>query len=388
MQYKIKSVRLKNFKCFDGSKYYEFILDDTKNPIILTGPNGFGKTTFFDAIELIFSNKITRFNEAIEKGNTDLQKNVLLNEADYDGFIVCTLINENRECLSLIARIDHGMHKVNYSNSITYGMINESNRTITLENCVQKIFTNEKAPLRKNLEKVIELRNTSTHFITEEYEAVYIPLLQACVFNFVDKMTEFHEVDMTRVIPENFITLSVRLKSLNETEIRGKYEEQVAEKLVSVQQTLEPMVAENNSAFAIKVEHYHYMTKDRSQATEIYHIDKEAEDGVRIIKELKNPNDTHKYSAKACIKEINKRIQKDNIKLLFNAKEVQLNMYHFNLFTSYFAIKENERLCFTYQISTQPQYSYSQQAIDFIFDEIKKSPSTILDDLKDKIAKK
>ena len=42
--------------------------------------------------------------------------------------------------------------------------------------------------MRKNLEKVIELRNTSTHFITEEYEAVYVSLLQACVFNFVDKM--------------------------------------------------------------------------------------------------------------------------------------------------------------------------------------------------------
>ena len=62
------------------------------------------------------------------------------------------------------------------------------NRTITLEKmCSKKIFTNEKAPLRKNLEKVIELRNTSTHLFTEEYEAVYIPLLQACVFNFVDK---------------------------------------------------------------------------------------------------------------------------------------------------------------------------------------------------------
>lgn len=262
------------------------------------------------------------------------------------------------------------------------------NRTITLENCVQKIFTNEKAPLRKNLEKVIELRNTSTHFITEEYEAVYIPLLQACVFNFVDKMMEFHEVDMTRVIPENFITLSVRLKSLDETEIRGKYEEQVAEKLVSVQQTLEPMVAENNSAFAIKVEHYHYMTKDRNKATEVYYIEKEAQEGVRVIKELKDPNNTHKYSAKACIKEINKKIQKDSIKLLLNEKEVQFNMYHFKLFTTYFCIKENERLCFTYQVSTHPQYSYSQQAIDFIYNEIRKSPSTILDDLKEKIAKK
>ena len=279
-------------------------------------------------------------------------------------------------------------HMINKFGASSIYYPDKPNRTITLENCVQKIFTNEKAPLRKNLEKVIELRNTSTHFITEEYEAVYIPLLQACVFNFVDKMMEFHEVDMTRVIPENFITLSVRLKSLNETEIRGKYEEQVAEKLLSVQQTLEPMVAENNSAFAIKVEHYHYMTKDRSQATEVYHIDKEAEEGVRIIKELKNPNDTHKYSAKACIKEINKRIQKDNIILMFNEREVPLNMYHFNLFTSYFCIKENERLCFTYQISTQPQYSYSQQAIDFIYDEIKKAPSTILDDLKEKIAKK
>lgn len=133
MQYRIKSVRVKNFKCFDSSKYYEFIIDDKKNPIILTGPNGFGKTTFFDAIELIFSNKITRFNVSIEKGGTDLQKNVLLNEADSDGFIICTLINEKRECLSLIARIDHGMHKVAYSDSICYGVIHESIPTEELD---------------------------------------------------------------------------------------------------------------------------------------------------------------------------------------------------------------------------------------------------------------
>lgn len=262
------------------------------------------------------------------------------------------------------------------------------NRTISLENCVQKIFTNEKAPLRKNLEKVIELRNTSTHFITEEYEAVYIPLLQACVFNFVDKMMEFHNVDMTQIIPENFITLSVRLKSLNETEIRGKYTEQVAEKLIAVQNTLEPMIEENNNSFAIKVEHFHYATKDRSKATELYYIDKNASEGVRIIREMKNPNDTHKYNAKACIREINKRITKDGLHVMYNGAETCINLYHFNLFVSYFGLKENEKMCFTYQISRQPQYSYSQQAIDFIYDEIKKSPRTILDDLKSKLAKK
>ena len=262
------------------------------------------------------------------------------------------------------------------------------NRTISLENCIQKVFTNEKAPLRKNLEMVVDLRNTSTHFITEEYEALYIPLLQACVFNFVDKMNEFHGVDMTEIIPENFITLSVRLKSLNETEIRAKYSEQVSERIISVQKTLEPMIDDGNSSFAIKVEHLHYATKNRAEATELYHIDKDAEEGVRIIKELKDPNDTHKYNMKALNKEIERRMRKEGITLLdADKRPANFNQYHFHLFNSYFRIKENERFCYTYQVSTQPQYSYSQQAIDFIFDEIKKAPDTIIGDLKSRVTK-
>ena len=65
------------------------------------------------------------------------------------------------------------------------------NRTITLENCIKKVLTNDKDPLRRNLEKIIELRNMSTHFVTEEYEMVYIPLFQAAVFNFIEKMQSF-----------------------------------------------------------------------------------------------------------------------------------------------------------------------------------------------------
>ena len=45
-------------------------------------------------------------------------------------------------------------------------------RTITLENCVKEIFTNERTPLRKNLLRIVELRNTSTHLVVEEYEMV------------------------------------------------------------------------------------------------------------------------------------------------------------------------------------------------------------------------
>ena len=46
------------------------------------------------------------------------------------------------------------------------------NRTIALSNCVGTIFTNDKDPIRKNLEVIINLRNTSTHFIIKEMDSI------------------------------------------------------------------------------------------------------------------------------------------------------------------------------------------------------------------------
>ena len=146
------------------------------------------------------------------------------------------------------------------------------NRTITLENCIQKIFTNGKDPLRLNLEKIVELRNTSTHFITEEYEMVYVPLFQACILNFNDKIFEFFGIDMTQIIPQNFLTLSVSLKSLNAAEIFAKYPEIVSKKFLNLKNSVDELTNSENSKFAINIIVNHFLTKDRSKADAVFHI--------------------------------------------------------------------------------------------------------------------
>ena len=249
------------------------------------------------------------------------------------------------------------------------------NRTITLENCLQKIFTNEKTPLRRNLLKIKELRNTSTHFITEEYEMVYIPLFQACILNFVEKMQEFHGVDMTEIVPQNFLTLAVSMKALDESIIRAKYPEEIASKIIDTNNQLEPMIAENNQSFAIKVEHLHFITKDKSKATSFVHIDKEAEAGVKIIKDLKDPNITHKFTMKNAIKEINRRLQSEGINF-------EINQYIFNLFNKVYGIKENEKYCYVHRQYAQPSYTYSMQTIELIVGEIQKASENIVEYLK------
>lgn len=61
-------------------------------------------------------------------------------------------------------------------------------RTLSLEAIVKKIYSDVNTRVRLNLERIIELRNISTHFITEDYELKYAPLFQACVLNFVNEI--------------------------------------------------------------------------------------------------------------------------------------------------------------------------------------------------------
>lgn len=254
-------------------------------------------------------------------------------------------------------------------------------RTIAFENCIKKVFTNDKDPLRKNLEKIIELRNTSTHFVIEEYEMVYIPLFQAAVFNFIEKMQIFHNIDMTEIIPQNFLTLTVSYSSFNVDEIRAKYPKEIAEKLIGKNEMLIPIINENNSHFAIRVDHHYYITKNKDEASVIIGIDNiKSTEKVKIVKQLQDPNDIYKYTAKKCWFEINRRLEKLKINISFNK-------YHFNLFCDYYGIKENEKLCYVSRMFSRPQYSYSLQTIDFIVDEIKKDPENIIQNLKNHIKK-
>ena len=209
-------------------------------------------------------------------------------------------------------------------------------RTITLENCIKEIFTNKKDPLRINLEKIIELRNTSTHFI-----------------------------------PQNFLTLSVSMKSLNESEFKAKYPEELSNKIFSLKKEIDSM--ETNPSFAISITHYHYLTKDKNKADSFIAIDQKAENNVKIIKEVKNVNNTHPYTLKTALEKIN------------NSLSEKLTTYHFLLFVNYYNLKYQERFCFKLENDSQPRYYYSQQTIDFIVAEYSKDPKNIIENLKKKV---
>lgn len=172
MQYKIVNLRVKNFKCFDNAKFYEFCIDYEKNPIILSGPNGFGKTTFFDAIELIFSKNITRLDKAIENKKTNLGKNILLNKADVDGYVVLTLKREENEFLTLFAKISNNSHKLEIENSIYYGNINKFIFTEELDQFLHS-YDNWKDTLDNKTSLKYRADNFNVYYYVSQAESVH-----------------------------------------------------------------------------------------------------------------------------------------------------------------------------------------------------------------------
>ena len=90
MGIKIKKLYIKNFKV-----YKEQIFDfNEKGLLVLDGPNGFGKTTIYDAIELLFTNQIKRYSRLnyLIDGRETRDENPLYNIDGKDGEIIIKLL--------------------------------------------------------------------------------------------------------------------------------------------------------------------------------------------------------------------------------------------------------------------------------------------------------
>lgn len=265
-------------------------------------------------------------------------------------------------------------------------------RTFSLNRCIKEVFTNDKDPLRVNLEKINDLRNTSTHFITEEYEQIYVPLFQACVMNYSNKLIDFFDIDISNHIPQNFLTLSINIDEITKSSIKAKYPKQIADKILKATKDINQLSTEHGSNFSISIVHDLYLTKNKKHASVEFSLSKDAENAAFILKDIRDPKETHKYTARKCIKIINKRIKKD--KLNFQSlssekgKENTFNIYHFKLFVEFYDLKSSSKHCYVFDIHKQPSYTYSQATIDLIYSEIKRDPENIIQHLKDNINKK
>ncbi|PTK32250.1 DUF3644 domain-containing protein [Staphylococcus hominis] len=255
------------------------------------------------------------------------------------------------------------------------------NRTLNLSDVIKIVYTDKNQPLRINLEKIIDLRNISTHLVTEDYETVYAPFFQANILNFSEQLQKFHDIDITRKIPQNFLSLSVNMDILNNDEIRGKYSPAIAEKLITQKNDLEVAQETNSSnSLVIPLQNTIMITKNPKNADFSVNVSSDSDNNATILKELKDPNDKYKLSFNNVIKGVNKQLKAKNLKFNYYDKandKNEFNQYTLSLIIKFYNLKNDDKYAYHFANVTR----YSQQIVEFIVKEIKNDPN-VIDNIK------
>lgn len=265
-------------------------------------------------------------------------------------------------------------------NGISIYFKDKPDRTLSLNETISNIYPDKYTRIRLNLSKIIDLRNISTHFITQDYELKYAPLFQACVLNYIQEIMRFHDVDITKYIPQNFLTISATIDPLTNEQIKIKYPPEIAEKFIQKANEIDVLIEEYDSEkFAINIRQNLYITKKKNEADFTIQINKDSKNKANIIKDLKDPADTHKYTFNNIIIAVRERLKKKNITIGY---EKGFNSYVLNLFMNFYNIKTEQKYSYCHMIGKNEQYTYSQQLVEFLIEEICKDPKNFVDSLK------
>ena len=264
-----------------------------------------------------------------------------------------------------------------------------TDRTITLERCISQVFTNDKDPLRRNLEDIIRLRNTSTHFIVQEYEQIYVGLFQSCVTNFDEKMYEFHGRRMSDIIPQHFLMLSMSANPATPEVIRAKYPGEIASKFLFDESEIdqEQQLQENQRYSCVFLTEM-AITKNLKNADFTVAIDNSSDRTSRTAKVFQDPKNTHPLSMKKVLEHVNSKLGRLGIVLMANGEAKQFTANDWKLFLNFYDIKSNKELAYKHEVGRNGSYTYSMKTVDFIVERIRENPSDVIDSLKQALAKK
>lgn len=259
-----------------------------------------------------------------------------------------------------------------------------SNRTLSLSDCLKKIFTNENDTLRKNMKIIGEFRNTSTHFVTDEYELFYGPILQECVKHYEEKLRDLHGIEISDRIPENYLALSVRRGFIDYDVIKARYPREVVEKMLELGSSIVASRPENGIGYAAELR----LTKKKGEGIPV-RIAGETGAAISILHSLTDPINKYIYRTKTGVELIRRKLAKEEIVLMAGGEPKTFNSFHFGIFVDFYNMKGNET--YSYDLSLggeKPSWCYSQQAIDLMLQEIRRGPECVIDSMRAELSKR
>jgi len=182
----------------------------------------------------------------------------------------------------------------------------EERKTISIDDCLGRIFSNVDDPIRKNIEDISELRNKATHLIIPELEALYVGLFQRGVINYVEHLSKWFSRSLEITPRLLTIAFSFNPENVELISIRKKYGAEVSVFYDIIRQRIAQNVVNYGGQYSIPLYFKLALIKNPKKADIILSSGQTGELKGQLIEVPRDPGRTHPYLSMHILEEFKK----------------------------------------------------------------------------------
>lgn len=239
--------------------------------------------------------------------------------------------------------------------------------SLSLDECLNKVFQNANDPVRKNIEYISEIRNEAAHLIIEELDPYFSRAFQVGAINYIDQLLDWFGLDLNKRLNPGLVSLiSDKGKVKDIAVLKSKYNKEDFDSISSWVKKFNELEKLGDRA-ALSILHTVAIVKNPKNADYIISASDNASQSVAVIQKTKNPDVSHPFNRKKAIAEIKKNLPKGST----------FNEYDFEAYVYCKGYKKTSSNDYFYKGRYSGSGQYSQQFIDECIQEIKTNAKSL-----------
>jgi len=245
---------------------------------------------------------------------------------------------------------------------------NKPRRSLSLRDCLKRVFPRERDPVRLNVARMAELRDEAVHLVIDQVPRDVLGLFQACVLNYHWKLGEWFGLSLSDRVSVGMMTIVYDLGpeyfDLDSPVMRKQLNRDTLDYLTGYRDQLRQDFEDlgGDRTFSIPVDHRLALTKRADDADIVLGSGTTGASGV-LVEVPKDPSRTHPYRYSEIEREVSNRLPEG----------VTINRHDTECLVHVCAVKKRTEWYYKGKVPGSPG-QYSEAFIEWVLHRYRQDP--------------
>lgn len=239
---------------------------------------------------------------------------------------------------------------------------NQKRESLSIDECLRKVFLNDKNPVRKNIEYISEIRNEAAHLVIMELDPYFSRVFQSGVFNYFEYIEKWFGITLSERLKPGFISLVSDEKVLKDVSILKKKFNREDHQSISLWVDKFKELEELGVKATVPITYSVAIVRNPKKSDIVLSKGRKGLQAI-IVEKYRDIDKTHPYRRKDAMDKILKRLKRG----------IEYTTYDFEAYCFANGIKKSSKNEYYWKLKYYPG-QYSQRLIDEIVASLNSNP--------------